>query len=510
VLGFERRRSFDIKDASLATLEADFDALTVQRIHQIREYMNFYEGYHWEGVDSGDKPQLTVNYCRPFIDKFVAFELGESFTYQFRLEVQGLKVNDTQTLFEFLESVWVDNNQFMFSTEMGLMKGISGDAWVQIQYIAPTDLDDPFGEYPEGKIKLNVVPTSVVYPLYDPHDKDKLVQVTVAYYYEKITATPILGKVKKERTLFRTVWTKDTVIIRDGNEEPKEEPNPLGAIPFVQIRNLPVPSKSYGRSDLEDIVPMNTEYNLKKSDISEIIDYHSAPITLVFGAKIGNLEKGANKVWGGLPKDAKVENLQMQGDLGASNNYVSDLKLSMCEVAGIPESVLGGATAISNTSGVALQYANLPLIEKTRIKRTLTEDGLERINKLILLTAVKNGMIEIPEGVKSSDFYFNEVTLPDTLPKDTLMELQILQTEVQMGIESRIGALKRLGRENIEQKIAEVDKERKEHPELFGVDPMAQLNSGMMNGQTPVEQVRKELTGSNGKPSSGQPPKGGE
>lgn len=38
----------------------------------------------------------------------------------------------------------------------------------------------------------------------------------------------------------------------------------------------------------------------------------------------------------------------------------------MCEIGGVPETVLGGAQAISNTSGVALQYINLPLIEKTR------------------------------------------------------------------------------------------------------------------------------------------------
>ena len=54
---------------------------------------------------------------------------------------------------------------------------------------------------------------------------------------------------------------------------------------------------------------------------------------------------------------------------------------------------------------------------------------------------------------------------------------------------------------------AEIDKERTEHPELF--NPMLQQTwyqnqmsstnaGGMMNGQTPIETVRRELTGQNG------------
>ena len=45
----------------------------VQRLERIVEAWNFYEGYHWEGIDDEDSPQVTFNYCRPFVNKFVAF-----------------------------------------------------------------------------------------------------------------------------------------------------------------------------------------------------------------------------------------------------------------------------------------------------------------------------------------------------------------------------------------------------------------------------------------------------
>jgi hypothetical protein len=298
--------------------------------------------------------------------------------------------------------------------------------------------------------------------------------------------------------------------VYEDKEEIDKMDNPYGIIPFVQIKNFPIAGRTYGMGDLEDIIPLNVELNTKRSDISEIIDYHSAPITCVFGAKIGNLEKGANKVWGGLPKDAKVANLELQGDLGASSNYTDSLKTAMCEIGGVPETVLGGANAISNTSGVALQYMNLPLIEKTRIKRQCTKTSLETVNKMILHIALLEGLIEKPDNISKKDFLYNEVTLPDTLPKDELLELQKLESEMKLGLECRHGAMERIGKEDINQKLAEIDKEREEHPELF--NPMLQqmwyqnqmqgqapqINSGMTNGQTPIEQVRTEITGQNG------------
>lgn len=502
MVGFERKRDFnDFLNTSLVGVQGELDSRQVDRLHRIKQAWDFYDGYHWEDMPEQDTPELSVNYCRAFVDKFVAFELGKAFTISTHKSLENVKVTrDGRTVFQYLEDIWEDNNQYLFGIELGQMKSITGEAWVQVRYYDPDELDDPFNEYPDGRIQLLLMPTSVVFPEYDPHQKGVLTQVTIMYSYEKQVRTGILGKLKKERTLFKQVWTKDECTTYDGKGEPNVIPNRYGAIPFVQIKNLPIANQNEGRGDLEDIIPLNTEYNMKESNVSEIIDYHAAPVTVVYGAKIGNLEKGANKMWGGLSKDARIENLELRSDLGASSNYINSLKLSMCEVGGIPETVLGGAQAISNTSGVALQYINLPLIEKTRIKRMCTEDGLERLNKLILLVSIFEGIITKPEGVTTRDFFWNAVTLPDTLPKDTLLELQQIQIEMNLGLESRRGALKRLGAEDIEARIAEIDADIRENPQIYGMmspdQPM--LNSGMTNGQNPLEQLRIEMTGQNG------------
>lgn len=500
MLGFERRREIrDLMTSGLVSLESEIDANQMTRLKKIRQCWNFYEGYHWEDIiGEHDTPELTVNYCRPFVDKFVSFELGKAFSFTISKEMENKKVNEEgKTLFEYLEDLWEDNSQYLFTTEMGQMKSITGEAWVQVRYYSPEELEDPYNQYPKGRIKISILPSSVVFPEFDPHDRDRLTALKIMYPYERITRSAILARPIRKEALYKQVWTSTQCAVHeDSKEEPVIMENPYGFIPFVQIKNLPVVGKTEGRGDLDDVIPLNTEYNLKKSNVSEIIDYHAAPVTVVYGAKIGNLEKGANKMWGGLAKDARIENLEVKGDLTLSSNYITDLKLSMCEIAGIPETVLGGAAAISNTSGVALQYMNLPLIEKTRLKRQCTEDGLERLNRMLIYISAIHEFISKPEDVSFTDFYKTEVSIPDTLPKDDLIELQLLQQELSMGLETRERALKRLGRENIEVLIKDIDEERKNHPDLFGQEQ--KINSGMTNGSTPIEEVRKEITGQNG------------
>ena len=506
-------------------------------LKRVKEAWNFYEGYHWEGIDDLDSPQVTYNYCRPFVNKFVAFEFGKGITITTppELEDMGVTVNDPKveidldtnkdgvlsdeelkqnytikekTLSDYLSDVWENNKRNTLLTEIGQTKSISGEAWVKVQYEDPEEMNDPFEEYPDGRIRLSVMPTQYVFPRFNDHDKDKLESLLIMYPVRAVKETGLLLKRNVETTvMYKEFWTNDEIVVYEGKEEVDHMENPYGFIPFVQIKNFPVAGRTRGQGDLDDIIPLNVELNTKKSDVSEVIDYHSAPITLVYGAKIGNLEKGANKVWGGLPKDSKVENLGLQGDLTASSSYIADVKTAMCEIAGIPETVLGGASAISNTSGVALQYINLPLIERTRVKRGETSLGLQRVNKMILYISLYHGLIVKPEDITMKDFLKNTVELPDTLPKDELIELQKIQQEMTLGLECRHGAMERLSRDNVPKKLSEIDREREEHPELFNPmlqqtwyqNQMSQTNAGgMMNGQTPVETIRKEMTGKNG------------
>ena len=144
---------------------------------------------------------------------------------------------------------------------------------------------------------------------------------------------------------------------------------------------------------------------------------------------------------------------------------------------------------------------NLPLIERTRIKKVCSAEGLRKINKMLLSMALYHGLIEKPEEISMRDFLNNTVEIPETLPKDELLELQKIQQEMSLGLESRHGAMERLGKENIAQKLAEIDNEKAEQNGFNNDIPQMNTNAGgMMNGENPIETVRKEMTGQNGLP----------
>jgi hypothetical protein len=196
-------------------------------------------------------------------------------------------------------------------------------------------------------------------------------------------------------------------------------------------------------------------------------------VTVIVGAKASNLEKGAKKVWGGLPKDAQVFNLEggaagIQGAL----SYLELLKRSMHEIMNIPETALGQVQPISNTSGVALSIQYQPLMNRWAQKTSQYGKGLEKINELALRTLFfkePETMLYNPEvdgPIKEGQYpqldpndpisYQNYAQFPQPLPLDKLIVLNEIQTKLGMGLESKEGALRQLGEEFPEEKLNEI------------------------------------------------------
>ena len=136
--------------------EGDLTNLEVLRLEKIKEAWNFYEGYHWEGIDDLDSPQVTFNYCRPFVNKFVSFEFGKGFSIKtpMALDDKGVTVGDTKidttvrdqngdgvidpdelenkpekivekTVNDFLNAVWNSNKRDELCVEIGQTKSIT-------------------------------------------------------------------------------------------------------------------------------------------------------------------------------------------------------------------------------------------------------------------------------------------------------------------------------------------------------------------------------------------------
>ena len=189
MIGFERQRGInDYFNTSLLGLSTELDALQMKRFQKIKRAWNFYEGYHYEDLPTTDSPEITVNYCRAFVDKLVAFEVGKSFTINVRKIAENAVVQseDNMNVLQYLQNVWEDNDQNKLVAELAQMKSITGESWVQVRYVDTEEMEDqdPFNEYPKGRIVITVMPTTTIIPEFDPHNKERLVSLVVIYTYD--------------------------------------------------------------------------------------------------------------------------------------------------------------------------------------------------------------------------------------------------------------------------------------------------------------------------------------
>lgn len=454
-------------DLSIFSLFAELDLQEQRRLNEISQYWDFYLGDQWKILREDGESLITFNYTKAIVDKSVSFLFGKGFKVQPHKE-------KAKELKPILDEVWEYNNKEILGVEMGQMGGVTGDCYVKVGW-EDAEVDDnnvPYEEeYPEGKARITVLPTNVVFPRYSSHDKDKMVSCTIQY------AVMDIGLDGKPRPkIYKEEITRDTIAYYLDEVIQEEVPNVLKEINVVPIKNIPLAGESRGQSDLKSIVPLQKELNAKVTDVSDIINYHSAPITIIQGAKAKNLEKGAKKVWGGLPKDAKVYNLELHSDLNASNNFIAMIKTAIHELSNTPEDSLGGKASISNTTGVALQIKYAPLLEKTWLKRQTYGRGIKQINRLLIkllriagseeVQKTLEGLMKTPEDIKK--VYNVKVVFPDPLPKDEMVQLQMIAQKMNMGLEEPEGALQELGYEgDIQEKLKKIKEFQKEQQNLM-------------------------------------------
>lgn len=453
-----------------------------------------YLGHHWGYRRESGEMQLTVNYYRAFNDYLSRFTFGKGVHFRSPKATEAI-VPDR------LERIWeVDNDKMRVLLEMGQQGGITGDVFVKIAY--EEAWQDSAGVTHPGRVRILPMNSSFCFPEFHPHDRTRLLRFKQKY---RFWGTSLEGT--RQVFTYTEILTDDVIEEYINDELIDSRPNPLGLIPVVHIPNVPVSGSPWGLADAHDIITINRSYNEISTDVADIVNYHASPVTVIVGAKASNLEKGAKKVWGGLPKDAQVFNLEggAQGIDGALK-YLELLKRSMHEIMNIPETALGQVQPISNTSGVALSIQYQPLMNRWTQKVAQYGKGLEKINELALRTlAIKEpqAMMYNPDEdgpIKEGQLtvldpndpltYINYAQFPQPLPLDKLIVLNEIQTKLGMGLESKEGALRQLGEEFPEEKLQEIRNELKEDKIADGALQLLQIQiqkqimdmTGMMPG----------------------------
>jgi hypothetical protein len=432
-----------------------------------------YLGHHFSYRRPTGESQLAYNYYRAFTDYLINFTFGRGVQFRSPKETEAIVP-------DILKRVWeVDNDKQTVLWELGQQGGVSGDVFVKVAY--EEAYEDTVGMFHPGRVRVLPLNAAFCFPEFHPHDRERLIRFKLKY---RFWGTSLEGT--RQVFTYTEILTDDRIEEYINDELIDSRVNPMGIIPVVHIPNVRISGSPWGLSDCHDIISLNRNYNEVATDVADIINYHAAPVTVITGAKASTMEKGANKVWSGLPKDSQVFNLEGGGQgLEGALKYLETVKRSMHEMIGVPETALGQVQPISNTSGVALSIQFQPLMNKWAQKTILYKRGLERINELVLkLIAIKEPDLfiydpttdavelkpgQLPELDPNDPITYRSIAhFPQPLPLDKLIALNEIQAKMSMGLESKEGALRTLGEEFPEEKLAEIRAELLEDAKADG------------------------------------------
>jgi hypothetical protein len=480
------------------------------RLNRYAQNWAFYLGHHWAYRREHGEPQLTFNYVRAFSDFITNFTFARGAHFKAPDQTEAIVP-------ALLKRVWeVDNNKESILWEMGQQGGVSGDCFVKVAW--DPEYVDPAGQFHPGRVRILPLNSAYCFPEWHPHDRERMIRFKLKY---RFWGTAPEGT--RQVYTYTEILTEETIEEYVNDELIDQRPNPLGVIPVVHIPNVRVSGSPWGLSDISDIIGLNREYNEKSLEVSDIINYHAAPVTIITGAKASNLEKGPKKVWSLPQKEATAFNLEGgTAAIPAALEYLEGIKRAMHEMTGVPESALGQMQPISNTSGVALAIQYQPMMQRYNTKKMTYTVGLQKINEYVLRTLFffdpetlvydpnTEGILEEgqPPVLDPRDpiIYQSYVHWPPPLPVDALVKLNEIQVKMALGLESKRGALAELGTEFPDEKIQEIFEELVQDAKEQGALDMikAKVSAAIMatTGVIPGEQPMPVDSGTNNSTST--------
>jgi hypothetical protein len=372
-------------DATSQTLAAIIQQRENARLKQIKHFWNYYHGRHYDysRVD-GDLPY--INMCYGMVEKSVSWLVGKSPQFRFRQDIHPI-------IHELAQEVLDNSGGNSLWYKAAQSGSVTGDCFLQVAF-------EPLANYGQGGIVIKVLDSDRTFVEYTNQGNSKILSKVMISWDE-------IDQNTGEVATFTEVWTPDAIYVFPKNislsirslsaafknSDIKETsnftmfPNPYGELPFVHIPNLVLADNVYGRSDLHDMWVLNKEMNESLVAYKDNVNYHGNPLTLLYGISLKQIEKGANKVWGNLPKDGRVENLRVESLYSDITQYMQLLE-KYTGLSNPPLHLMNlEQSMFADTSQAGLRLAFLPLVELTERKQVPYGKGFkEAMEKAIKYT----------------------------------------------------------------------------------------------------------------------------
>ncbi|NWJ95065.1 MAG: phage portal protein [Chloroflexi bacterium] len=409
------------------------------RWSRYQQYLNFYRGAQWNELRRPGERRLTVNYARAFIQKHASYFIGKPVQFELisnqptdnhQLTQQGIKAAE-----QLLREMWDDNGLGQVDYDAAVDAAVLGDGGFKVT-LQPNEYDSlhqraephPTGyqraePHPTGgRVVVRAVDVTRLNAGFKYSDLKQLTWVTEQY---QLTA----GEAREQygSDLFDAVgltldtlpdnqdvelierWTEAEYSVEVNRTAIIAGPNPYGFIPYVLFPNRAVPRSAWGESDLEDILPLASEFNVRVSVLSQLLQMSGNPVLVLENVEDSEgLRVGPGAIWH-LPEGAKAQLLEMlsSGGVDLHIKYLELLYQMLHDLTEAPASGFGRerAGAVGQSSGVALELMLHPVIQRVSRKRRIWDEVLDRRNRMMLRLA-------------GLPVYRSRIIWPDVLPRD--------------------------------------------------------------------------------------------
>lgn len=401
------------------------------RLSRYRLAQDFYKGDQFENMAEDGENLIVCNWCKHVVDVATDWFYAKGW--------KAVCVSGNELVAELLEQDWAVSDKALVTTRALQFGAITGDAYFLVS-VNKRDVDGAL--LPKTKWTPRVVSVNPAhcFPFWNPRNPEELLQLLIQFPIPD-PDDPANSEILLSYLITASewkIWYDDKLVSR--------QPNPFKQVNAVHVPNFLLAASSFGQSDIHQIIPLNEEYNRALNQVRNITAYHGEPTTVVFGAKVGDLEKGAKKVWSNLPVDARVENLKMDIMPQALEFYLKELRQSIAVLSNTPYLLMNSEhLSISNTSGIALELLFQPLIQKTLRRRLTYTPGFQRVNVLLLKAhqlILGDNVLALADNQDA--FYSISTEYTSALPRDLKSELDAAQMRMTMGIWSRAEAARRL------------------------------------------------------------------
>ena len=414
---------------------------SISRINGYNQYWNFYTGKHFTvDYDGGDR-KTAFNFCRKIVDKRANWVAGKGFSFY--------SDKGNELVSDVFDRVWRANNKRPLIRRTAKTTLCVGDAF---WYFTVRTKDKKGKTLPteQWRVAVHNINPSYCWPIYTEDDPSTMRAFMMQF--------PKWNGSKAGYSVFTAVMTDEKIELFENHERISSTDNVLGVIPVVHIASGVVADASFGRSAIEDVIPLNVSYNEVSLSVKKIIKYHGEPTTIVYGARLSQMERGHNKVWSNLPPptDSRVENLEMKSDLGATYKYLEELEKQIYHLGKTPRIAYeSDGLHISNTSGIAIQLLYQPLIEATIEEQDQYTTAIHRGNGII--ACIHKNLLgeDLSDLADNPDTYMDmEVVWQSLLPKDEQLEVDLAEKKIAMGVWSKAEAARRLSDVKDTEKLA--------------------------------------------------------